>query len=72
MDPAAAHALMRRLKLHAIDPAHCYAHQHRPGDILVWDNSATMHSARPVDAPKSEADNRLHYRMVLKGLPYNL
>ncbi|MFP6744117.1 MAG: TauD/TfdA family dioxygenase [Alphaproteobacteria bacterium] len=72
MDPAAAHTLVRRLKLHAIEDAFCYAHQHRPGDILIWDNSATMHSARPVDPPKSETDNRLHYRMVLKGLPFNL
>ncbi|MEE2980588.1 MAG: TauD/TfdA family dioxygenase, partial [Pseudomonadota bacterium] len=67
-----AHTLVRRLKLHAIEDAFCYAHQHRPGDILIWDNSATMHSARPVDPPKSETDNRLHYRMVLKGLPFNL
>ncbi len=72
MPPAPAHELVRRLKLHAIDPAFCYAHQHRPGDILIWDNSSTMHIAKPVDAPKSDADNRLLYRIVLKGLPFAL
>jgi len=72
LEPAAAHDLVRRLKLHAIDPPFCYAHQHRPGDILIWDNSSTMHIAKPVDAPTSDADNRLLYRMVLKGLPFAL
>ena len=66
---AAAHALVRRLKLHAIDAAYCYVHRHRPGDILIWDNTATMHFATPVDAPTGKAGNRLLYRMVLKGLP---
>ena len=72
MAPAPAHDLVRRLKLHATEPRFCYAHQHRPGDILIWDNSSTMHMAKPVDAPKSDADNRLLYRMVLKGLPLAL
>ena len=43
--------------------------RHRPGDILIWDNTATIHFATPVEAPSGEADNRLLYRMVLKGLP---
>jgi alpha-ketoglutarate-dependent taurine dioxygenase len=72
MATAAAHDLVRRLKLHATEPRFCYAHQQRPGDILIWDNSSTMHMAKPVDAPKSAADNRLLYRMVLKGLPFAL
>lgn len=69
MQPAAAHTLLRRLKLHAIKEVFCYFHRYRAGDILMWDNTATMHFASPVDAPTGETDARLLYRMVLKGLP---
>ena len=69
MQPAVAHTLLRKLKLHAIREDFCYFHRYRPGDILMWDNTATMHFAKPVDPPTGEADHRLLYRMVLKGLP---
>lgn len=69
MDNSVAHRLLQRLKLHAIDRAYCYSHQYREGDILMWDNTATMHYAKPVGAATGESDSRLLYRMVLQGLP---
>ena len=64
-----AHALVRRLKLHAIEDRFCYRHRYRPGDLLMWDNTATMHAAHDVGPALTEADRRLLYRVVPLGLP---
>ena len=69
MEQERAHRLLRRLKLHALDDAFRYAHRYRPGDLLMWDNTATMHCARPIGAPTGEHDRRLLYRIVPQGLP---
>lgn len=31
----------------ATEPAHTYVHSWRPGDVVMWDNRATMHRGRP-------------------------
>ena len=72
LEPDAADALMRRLKLHAIDDAFCYKHRYRPGDLLMWDNTATMHFAMPMGTAISPDDRRLLYRIVPLGLPVAL
>ena len=64
-----AHRLMRRLKLHAIGEEFRYAHRYRPGDLLMWDNTSTLHFARPIGAPTGRQDRRLLYRIVPLGLP---
>ena len=64
-----AHRLMRRLKLHALGEEFRYAHRYRPGDLLMWDNTSTLHFARPIGAPTSPHDRRLLYRIVPLGLP---
>ena len=69
MERGPAHRLMRRLKLHAIDGAFRYTHRYRPGDLLIWDNTATMHYAAPIGAPTGRHDRRLLYRVVPLGLP---
>jgi alpha-ketoglutarate-dependent taurine dioxygenase len=69
MDLDEASALARRLKLHAVAQANCYRHSYRPGDILLWDNSATLHFATPVGPANGEANRRLLYRIVPVGLP---
>ena len=69
MDPDPAHRLMRRLKLHAIADEFCYEHRYRPGDLLMWDNTSTLHCARPIGAPTGPEDCRLLYRIVPLGLP---
>ena len=69
MDPEPAHRLMRRLKLHAIGDEFRYAHRYRRGDLLMWDNTATLHCARPIGAPTGSHDRRHLYRIVPLGLP---
>ena len=69
MADAEAHALVRALKLHAIEDRFCYRHRYRPGDLVMWDNTATMHAAHDVGPALTEADRRLLYRVVPLGLP---
>ncbi|MEX2201473.1 MAG: TauD/TfdA family dioxygenase [Dongiaceae bacterium] len=62
-------ALLRRLKLHAIDPRFVYRHAWQSGDIALWDNTATLHCAEPVGAATDASTRRLLYRIVATGLP---
>ena len=41
--------LLRDLIEHATRPEFVYRHQWRGGDLVIWDNRATMHRARPFD-----------------------
>ncbi len=45
-----ARALLRDLIEHATQRQFVYAHEWRQWDLVVWDNRATMHRARPFDA----------------------
>ena len=48
----------------AIRPDMTYRHQWRPGDLLIWDNRATLHIAhRDYDA----AEGRIMHRVILEG-----
>ena len=69
MERGPAHRLMRHLKLHAIQPRFRYTHRYRPRDLLMWDNTATMHYAMPVGASTGRHDRRLLHRVVPLGLP---
>jgi alpha-ketoglutarate-dependent 2,4-dichlorophenoxyacetate dioxygenase len=41
--------LLRDLIEHATQPEFVYRHAWRVGDLVIWDNRATMHRARPFD-----------------------
>jgi alpha-ketoglutarate-dependent 2,4-dichlorophenoxyacetate dioxygenase len=41
--------LLRELIEHATQPRFVYRHQWHVGDLVIWDNRATMHRARPFD-----------------------
>jgi alpha-ketoglutarate-dependent 2,4-dichlorophenoxyacetate dioxygenase len=41
--------LLRELTEHATQPPFVYRHVWRVGDLVIWDNRATMHRARPFD-----------------------
>jgi alpha-ketoglutarate-dependent 2,4-dichlorophenoxyacetate dioxygenase len=41
--------LLRDLIEHATQPRFVFRHAWRPGDLVIWDNLATMHRARPFD-----------------------
>jgi alpha-ketoglutarate-dependent 2,4-dichlorophenoxyacetate dioxygenase len=44
---AEARALLDELIAQATRPEFTYQHQWQPGDVLMWDNRATMHRGRP-------------------------
>ena len=69
MEREEAHHLVRRLKLHAILPEFRYAHRYRSGDLLMWDNTATLHFARPIGPHDGGRNRRLLHRIVPLGLP---
>src|SRR2546426_5776773 len=41
--------LLRDLMEHATQPEFVYRHAWQIGDLVIWDNRATMHRARPFD-----------------------
>jgi alpha-ketoglutarate-dependent 2,4-dichlorophenoxyacetate dioxygenase len=50
--------LLRELIEHATQPEFVYRHQWRVGDLVIWDNRATMHRARPFDDAKYRRELR--------------
>ena len=64
-----ASPLMRRLKLHAIQDRFVASHRYRPGDLVLWDNTQTMHAAAPMGRAVDERTKRLLRRIVALGLP---
>jgi alpha-ketoglutarate-dependent 2,4-dichlorophenoxyacetate dioxygenase len=48
----ACEALLTELMETATAPERVYSHAWRAGDVLLWDNRATMHRATPFDAAK--------------------
>jgi alpha-ketoglutarate-dependent 2,4-dichlorophenoxyacetate dioxygenase len=50
--------LLRDLIEHATQPQFVYRHQWRVGDLVIWDNRATMHRARAFDDTKYRRELR--------------
>ena len=51
-------ALVDGLLAHATERRFVYAHQWRPGDLVIWDNRATMHRATPFEDGDYRRDMR--------------
>ena len=65
---AESDALLDTLIAHAIEPRFQYRHVWRQGDIVIWDNRATMHKA---NADYPEGERRLMHRVIVAGTaPY--
>ncbi|MFO1059867.1 MAG: TauD/TfdA family dioxygenase [Dongiaceae bacterium] len=60
---AESEALLDELWAIATRPEHCYAHHWRVGDLLLWDNRATMHRRDAFDP----ASRRLMHRTQVQG-----
>src|SRR5262245_35569168 len=60
---AEAEELLGALLAHLYRPEHLYAHEWRPGDLLVWDNWALQHARPPFD----ESQPRTLRRVVAGG-----
>lgn len=50
--------LLRDLMEHATQPEFVYRHVWRVGDLVIWDNRATMHRGRPYDDSKYRRELR--------------
>ncbi len=63
-------AFLDRLEAHCLRPEFRYDHVHAPGDVTIWDNYATLHTAPPsLSVINDIADARLLYRVSTKGEP---
>ena len=56
-------ALLARLRDWATQPQYVYQHQWQPGDLIMWDNTGTMHRALPYAVDSG----RLMHRTILAG-----
>jgi alpha-ketoglutarate-dependent taurine dioxygenase len=63
MHAAESHDLLQRLMLHATQPRYVYRHTWQMGDLLIWDNTGTMHRVLPFP---EESGRQLH-RFTLNG-----
>jgi alpha-ketoglutarate-dependent taurine dioxygenase len=63
MDRAESDALLERLMQWSQRPQFVYRHHWRMGDLVIWDNTGTMHRVVPFDI---ECGRRLH-RVTLEG-----
>lgn len=55
--------LLDEIWAHTTQPAYCYEHHWRVGDLVLWDNRTTMHRRDPFDATQ----RRLMHRTQIKG-----
>ena len=66
MQDLASRGLIERIMSHAVEPRFVYEHVWQPGDIVMWDNRATMHRATEYD---TALEPRVVRRTVVKGEP---
>jgi taurine dioxygenase len=67
IDDETGRALLQELLELASQPEFVYRHQWRPGELIIWDNHAMLHSGTPT--LMYEADRRLMYRAFVYTLP---
>lgn len=69
LEPKQGEALLARLKAHATQPRFVQSCKARAGDILLWDNLSTLHSATPLEYSDEDGKRRLLYRISTRGQP---
>ncbi|MFI9311004.1 TauD/TfdA dioxygenase family protein [Streptomyces triculaminicus] len=63
MDRDDSASLLAKLLAHTTSSPYVYAHRWRQGDLVIWDNRATLHTASPCD---SSRHHRLLYRASIR------
>lgn len=63
MEDAQGKALLARMMAFATQPQYTYRHEWQLGDLVLWNNTGTMHRAVPYDT----ACGRLMHRTVVEG-----
>lgn len=69
LDREEGRALIAQLRAHCIKPEFTTAAKVTKGDILLWDNFQTMHTATPIEYSDEDGKRRLLHRISTKGLP---
>ncbi len=68
--------LLRDLIEHATRPELVYRHAWRVGDLVIWDNRATMHRARPFEdddlSPRAAPGDDSRHRRACRRRPLQL
>jgi taurine dioxygenase len=64
MDAAASRALLEEIEIMMEQEQFIYAHKWQVGDLVIWDNRCTLHTATPYDTAKY---SRTLYRTQVKG-----
>lgn len=67
--PEEGAALLAELKAHAVQQQFQQQVKARTGDVLIWDNLSTLHSATPIEYSDEPDKRRLLYRISTRGLP---
>ncbi len=62
-----ARLLLRELTEHATQPHFVYRHAWRVGDLVIWDNRATMHRGRPFDDKQYRRELRRVTTLDIEG-----
>ena len=62
-------SLLDELASHATQPAFVHDHHYEVGDVVIWDDYATLHSATLTPPATCAADTRLLHRISVTGLP---
>lgn len=69
LEPEEGEALLDALKNHAVSPCFNIAFKAEVGDVLIWDNLATLHRATPIEYSAAEGKRRRLLRISTQGLP---
>ena len=70
MTPEDSRVFLDGLEKHVLQPQFRYDHQHRPGDVSIWNNYMSLHASPPIKTGIDKAeDARLLYRLSCKGAP---
>lgn len=59
--------LLDQLKVHSTQSQFVYRHRYAVGDVVVWDNCSTLHSATPAQPATGREEERLLYRISCKS-----
>jgi taurine dioxygenase len=59
LDEADSTALLDQLHAHATSAKYLYRHRWSVGDLVIWDNDATMHT-------RTACDHKLHHRLLYR------
>jgi taurine dioxygenase len=69
MDDEEAERLLEEIKTHAVAPRFNTEIKAEAGDILIWDNLATLHRATPIEYSAEDGKRRRMLRISTQGLP---